>query len=80
MTMIYVTLCTWLIPHLIANSSASVEVTLMVWWIVLAMILLLEQVWYIEVAMLFLILASEITITVLESKQKSSKILSSLQI
>jgi len=33
----------WLIPHLIANSSASVEVTLMAWWIVLAMILLLEQ-------------------------------------
>ena len=58
----------WLIPHLIANSSASVEVTLMAWWIVLAMILLLEQMWYIEVAILFLILASEITITVLESK------------
>jgi len=33
----------WLILHLIANSSALVEVTLMAWWIVLAMILLPEQ-------------------------------------
>ena len=49
----------WFIPRLIKNSSASVKVTLNAWWIILARIL--EWMCYNKVAMLFLILTSEMT-------------------
>ena len=53
----------WLIPHLIANSSASVLVMLTAWWRVFMTGLLWMCVCNIDVAMLFLILASVIIST-----------------
>ena len=50
----------WLMPHLVVKSSALVEVMLTAWWIVLMMGLLWMWIWAIEVAMLFLMPASEI--------------------
>jgi len=47
--------------HLMVKSSASVEVTLVVWWIVLMIGLLWTWIYAIEVATLYLILASEMT-------------------
>jgi len=66
MTMIYDTFLiwtTWLIPHLMANNSTSVVVMLTVWWITFLMDLESELIWVMEVAILFLMLASETTIT-----------------
>jgi len=68
----------WLIPYLIVNDSASVDVILTVWWMVLAMVLWPEQTCNIDVVTLFLILVSEMTMIVLESDRMSSKILLSL--
>ena len=52
-------LTAWLILHLMAKSSASIEVTLIMWWIVLMIGLLWTWIYAIEVAILFLMLASE---------------------
>ena len=52
-------LTAWLMPHLMANSSALVEVTLVVWWIVLIMGLSWTWIYAIEVVTLFLIPTSE---------------------
>ena len=51
----------WLIPHLIAKSSASVLVTKEAWWTVLIIGRLNEWICNMEVAISFLILASVIT-------------------
>ena len=69
----------WLIPHSITKSSASIKVILIAWWVVFAVILLSDQICKIDIVMLFLILALEMTITMLESDRASSEILSSLQ-
>jgi len=50
-----VTWITWLILYLIANSLVSVVVTLITWWMVLVTIFWLEQIWAIDIVMLFLI-------------------------
>ena len=62
----------WLIPHLIANSSASVLITLTTWWRVFMTGLLWMCVWDIDVTMLFLTLASVI-ISVCKGILKDSK-------
>ena len=54
----------WLIPHLIAKSSASVLVTKVMWWRVLISELLAIYMCKMDVAMLFLILASITTMAV----------------
>jgi len=64
------TLTAWLISHLVANNSASVEVMLIVWWIVLAKILQPEHTCDIEVTILFLMLVTEITMTIFENLVK----------
>ena len=64
------TLTAWLISHLVANNSASVEVMLIVWWIVLAKILQPEHTCGIKVTILFLMLVSKITMTVFENLVK----------
>ena len=69
----------WLIPHLIANNSASVEVKMIAWWIDLARILWLKHICNIKVATLFLMLALEIIVTVFGSNRESSKIFLRLQ-
>ena len=51
----------WFIPHLIANNSTSVVVTKDTWWTVLVSSWFAEWVCEIDVAMLFLMLASVIT-------------------
>ena len=76
-TMIYPAFGTWtakLIPHLIEKSSILVEVAFIVWWIVLIMMFWLLHIYEIEVATLFLILASEMTNIVFEFEKKLSKI------
>ena len=62
----------WLIPHLIAKSSASVLVTKEAWWTVLIIGWLNEWICNMEVAISFLILASVITRAVwcLEKQQR----------
>jgi len=70
---------TWLIPHLIVNSSVSINIILTAWWIVLATVLWHDQTCNIDIAILLLILASEITIIVLEFDRMSLAILLSLQ-
>ena len=75
--MIYPAFGTWtakLIPHLIEKSSILVEVAFIVWWIVLIMMFWLLHIYEIEVATLFLILASEMTNIVFEFEKKLSKI------
>ena len=69
----------WLIPHLIVNSSVSINIILTAWWIVLATVLWHDQTCNIDIAILLLILASEITIIVLEFDRMSLAILLSLQ-
>ena len=54
----------WLILYLIANSSASVDVMLIVWWRVFFKELLNKWTWVISMAILFLMLASETMTTV----------------
>jgi len=49
------------------NNSASIGVMLIVWWSVFFSGLLKEWIWEIEQAILFLILISEMIITILES-------------
>ena len=81
MTMICLTFgnwMAWLIPHIMAKSSALVDIIFVVWQIVLVMILWLLCICKIEVAILFLILASEITRIVLRFEKYLSKILLSL--
>jgi len=73
-----VTWTTWLIPHLIANNSALVDMMLMAWWIVLAIMFCLKWMWAIDIATLFLTLVSDITTTVLVFCRESLKILLSL--
>jgi len=65
--------------YLIANNSASVDVILTAWWIVLAMILLLKYMCDIEVAQLFLMLVSVIMTTMFGSEKKFLKTLSRFQ-
>ena len=48
-------LMAWLMPHLMAKSSASVEVTLVAWWIVLMTGLSWTWIYAMEVVTLFLI-------------------------
>ena len=50
----------WLIPHLIAKSSALVDNTFIVWWTVLVMISYPLCMCETEVVILFLILISDI--------------------
>ena len=66
----------WLMPHLMANNSASVLVTLTAWWIVF--IRGLSAIWMctMEVAMLFLMLASEAT-SATKGNEEDSKVNSS---
>ena len=52
----------WLILHLIAKSLASIVVIFTIWWIVLMISLLCKWICNIEIATLFLMLASERTI------------------
>lgn len=54
-------------PYLMVNNSASIGVMLIVWWSVFFSGLLKEWIWEIEQAILFLILISEMIITILES-------------
>jgi len=56
-------LLAWLILHLIAKSSASVEVMLTAWWIVLMIGLLYEWMCDMEIMTLFLMLVFKITVT-----------------
>ena len=63
----------WFIPHLIANSLASVVVMLTVWWTVLMIVSEFEWICNINEVMLFLILVSVITAIVLESNRISLK-------
>lgn len=67
----------WLILHLMANNSASVVVTLTVWWTVFLTCSEWEWTWEIDVATLSFRLASDMTMTVLESIIRLSKRLSS---
>ena len=62
-------LMAWFIPHLMASNSTSVVVTLTAQWIVLAIGLSYKWMCEIEVAMLFLILASKMTIDEKKSKE-----------
>lgn len=80
MTMMQETSCVWtawLIPHLMVNDSASVGVMSTTWWSIFFKGLLKEWIWVIEVATLFLILASVIMITDFGSDNNSRMILSS---
>jgi len=67
----------WLIPHLIANNLASVLVTLIAWWIVF--VRGLSTIWMctMEVATLFLMLASEATRVIIGDEEDSKVNLSS---
>ena len=69
-------LMAWFILHLIANNSASVVVILIARWIVLTIGLLYKWMCNIEVAMLFLMLASEMTIDEDGSEEASVIVLS----
>ena len=71
-------LLAWLILHLIAKSSASVEVILTVWWIVLMIGLLYEWMYDMEITTLFLMLAFKITVTEWGSVEALMAILSRL--
>ena len=53
----------WMMPHLIAKSSASIDVTLTTWCIVFMTGLLWLWMWDIDVATWFLMLASDTTTT-----------------
>jgi len=57
----------WLMLYLIANSYASIDVTLTTWWIVFLTGFKYEWIYTIDVAIVFLILASETTTTDLGS-------------
>ena len=57
----------WLILHLMANNSTSIDVILMAWWSFFFKGLLKEWTWAMNVIMLFLTLVSEMTITVFGS-------------
>ena len=59
----------WLIPHLIANSSASELVTNEAWWTVLIRGQFAEWMWEMNVAISFLMLVSVITRAVLGIKE-----------
>jgi len=76
---ILVTWTAWFILYLIANNSASVDMTLAAWWMVFAIIFGSKWIWAIDVVVLFLILASGIKTIVLVFYKESSKILSKLQ-
>ena len=54
----------WLIPHLITNNLALVDITFTIWWIVLMTRLPWTWTWAIEVVIWFLILVSDTTTTV----------------
>jgi len=60
-----VTWTAWLILHLIANNFASVNMTLIAWWMVFAMIFGFGWIWARDVVILFLILVSDITTIIL---------------
>ena len=69
MTMMWLMLViptTWLIPHQIVNSLASVVVTLIALWIVLMMGLLYKWIFNIDVAIWFLMLVSD---TIMEDEK-----------
>ena len=69
MIMIYITLgiwTGWLIPHLIANNSASVDIMLTIWWIIFLTEFESEWTYVMNIVMLFLMLASETMTTDLE--------------
>ena len=67
----------WLMPHLIAKSSASVDVTKEAWWTVLTNGRLWEWMCDIEVAISFLMLASVTTRAAWESEERRRTISSS---
>jgi len=66
----------WLMPHLIAKSSASVLVMWTAWWIVFVKGLLFMCICEIDVLTLFLILISD-TIMAVEEDEEDSKTMSS---
>jgi len=65
-------------PHLIANSSASVEVMLTAWCKVFLIEFKYESICTIDIAILFLILALETTMTELELDEALRTMSSSL--
>ena len=65
----------WLIPHLMVNSSASVLVILIAWWIVLMSSLSWVCMWVIDVATLFLMLTWD-AIMATNKDEKDSKTIS----
>jgi len=67
----------WLIPHLIANNSASILVTNAAWWTVLIRGQFAECTWDIDIAILFLILASVTTRAIDGEEERWRTILSS---
>ena len=68
----------WLMPHLIVNSSASIDMILTAWWIVFLTGFKYKWTCAIDIAMVFLILASETTTTDLESADAQKTYSSSL--
>ena len=65
----------WLIPHLMVNSSASVLVMLIAWWIVLMSGLSWVCMWAINIATLFLVLIWDAMIAT-DKDEKNSKTIS----
>ena len=65
----------WLIPYLMANSSVSMLVMLTAWWIVLISSLSWVWMWVIDVATLFLMLASDAMMAIDKDEENSKTIL-----
>ena len=78
--LISIRLVAWLIPHLIADNSASIEVMLTAWWSVLITGLLWTWTCKIDVATWFLILASDTMSAIVESIEDLMAMLLSEQI
>ena len=70
----------WLIPHLIAKSSAFVLITFVTWYSILIIGLLWIWIWEMDIATLFLTLASVITRAWVETSNNSIANLSSFWI